>query len=773
VDAIEYYFSTEGTLSRLGKRQAQTHAGPLAMEHVGAQEHGVIPAVHLWFRDDADKFDEARAVGTSAPPLPAAARLVLSSVKLPFIIRGYELRSFVEDNTPENRYKEIASWFALDPLLTIQQNLRTLRRQIKKKAESNTKETERLRDLKLITTNAITAWDEAKVCRWFNTTMLAPLDEQVEFAALSTEDAGFRELTNRKSDEDEQVGLGPLKRLGAHLKAVFTDAKDHDDEPSGLLADFEKAVASHEAATRRESEERSKVSKAVFNDVWAAAKKIFEATDVELDTCPVCDTPLKLSPAGARANVVLRLEAKLNDLETYREAERQLTRATTSVQGIFHKLMDALETVSAELKEARYDKKAKAIVHYLDTAKPWNVGNAAPESQEAMAELTELLSLVSEETDRIVRLQGEHTYAKAFETANRLIEIKLHLSRIRRTKTELQALHEELNRQARIINKAVVEHAQYLVTKLQKDVDSLYKEIQGGNVNAPPIRLELPGEDDVNQQRIQLLIDFAKNRKGVVPSGYLSDSQIHTLALALRLSAIRMFNDRFPVVVLDDVVTSYDADHRKNIAAVLAKYFEEFQIIVVTHDELFFNLLQDHLSSSRWAFRRITKIESEFGPSFHDHRTPDEAIQAKLDAGQSAAAEMRQAEEEWLLDICRGFGVKVVMRPVDRPYQFDRGELAGALASFLKGAGLLPPEVPGISNTFLSSLQKGVIENFASHFSDNPFKASSIGDEKARWVEFRYFRDQFVCGSCGKRRFKRPSSLKKPVCAKCETPFSF
>ena len=163
---------------------------------------------------------------------------------------------------------------------------------------------------------------------------------------------------------------------------------------------------------------------------------------------------------------------------------------------------------------------------------------------------------------------------------------------------------------------------------------------------------------------------------------------------------------------------------------MLAKHFGDFQIVLVTHDEQFFNLLQDHLSPGSWVFRRITKIEPEFSPRFHDHRTPDECIQAKLDAEESAAAQIRQAEEEWLLDISRGFGVKVVIRPVDRPYQFDRSELATALASFLKGVGILPPEVPGISNTFLTSLQKGVVENFASHFSDNPYKIASVGDEK-------------------------------------------
>jgi hypothetical protein len=259
----------------------------------------------------------------------------------------------------------------------------------------------------------------------------------------------------------------------------------------------------------------------------------------------------------------------------------------------------------------------------------------------------------------------------------------------------------------------------------------------------------------------------------VVPSGYLSDSQIHTLALALRLSAIRLFNDRVPIIVLDDVVTSYDADHRKNIAAMLSKHFGDFQIILVTHDEQFFNLLQDHLSQASWLFRRITRIKSKFGPLFHDHRTPDESIQAKLDASQSAATELRQAEEEWLLDLCRAFRVTIVIRAVERPHQFERSELADALASFLNAVGILPPEVPGISNTFLSSLQKGVVETFASHFSDNPHKNASIGDEKARWKEFQYIRDQFVCSGCGKRRFKRPPSFKKPVCAGCEMTFAF
>ena len=245
------------------------------------------------------------------------------------------------------------------------------------------------------------------------------------------------------------------------------------------------------------------------------------------------------------------------------------------------------------------------------------------------------------------------------------------------------------------------------------------------------------------------------------------------MGLALRLAAIKMFNHNAPILVLDDIVTSYDADHRKATAGAIAKFLSEFQIVLATHDEQFFNLLKDQLPQSRWVFKRITEIREGFGPVFHDHQTSDEVIQAKLDVGESAGAEIRQAEEEWLLKICREFGAKVVIRPIDRAFQYDRAELASALAGLLKGAKIKLPKSPTSSNGILASLQSGVVENLSSHFSDNPYKSNSLGDGKARWDEFKFFRDLFKCPSCGKRRFKRPVVLSKPVCYYCETQFAF
>ena len=764
VDSFEFYFSEDATLKRLGKRTFQSHAGPLAIEHVDATEQGLTASVHLWFKQGQDKFDADRPASSNRTE---AAERVISAIKVPFIIRGYELRGFVEETTPGERYKELAAWFALEPLLAIQQSFRSLRSQVKQSLESTSEVDERSRDAKRVTKNAIPSWDESAIRVWFNNEVLGPLDSSLRVEEISSQDPAVNELNKRREAELERTGVGQLTKLLGLVEAL---TQKPGTEAVGQVASFEEAVANRRGAVAREEEERANASNVVFNQVWEQAKALFD-DNVEFEACPVCETDFSSSPLGTRQAVYANLSDRLTELRRYREARKGLEVAEEGLKKAADSLSKDLKTAVSFLKEEGHE--LDAVTAYSEALKSWEVGEDAPGSSTAIENLQTIHSSTSGEIDRIKNQQGEHTYGKAFSTVEELVKIKSALTRIERTKQKLGLLLEELTRQTHAINKDIVDHTQSLITNLQAEVSTIYGEIQGDPGTAPPIRIELPEEDDLDQQRAQLVIDFSENRQGVVPSGYLSDSQVHTLALALRLAAIRLLNSASPIIVLDDIVTSYDADHRKNIAAVLATHFSDFQIVLVTHDEQFFNLLKDQLPEGRWIFKRVTEVRPGFGPVFHDHKTPDEDIQAKLDGNQSAAAEIRQAEEEWLLQICREFATKVILRPPEKAFQYERGELADSLGSFLKGLGISIPEVQGVSGSFLSSLQKGVVENLGSHHSDNPYKSGSVGDDKARWEEFKSFRDLFKCPSCGKKRFRRPPTLEIPVCTSCQAPFQF
>jgi hypothetical protein len=727
----------------------------------------------MQFSQGAEKFGDARPVTQEANPIPNAAKRVASNYLVPFVIRGYELRGFVEEQTPEQRYREIIAWFGLQPLLDIQSNLRALRKLLKQRTESNAEERERIRDLARITKNAVREWDENKISLWFNENVTTSLDNTLVLESVSPNDKGYNELVNRKRAEQENLGVSAMQNLLASFERSYSiDSTDHAKEV-GAIPKFETAVAEYSAATEKESKERGIASQAIFAKLWTAAKEIFDDRSLSLALCPVCETKLSSSPIGPQAAIAASLEIKLAELSAYRAASNEARNHAEILSKAHQSLSERLEGLTEALEAEGYAHRSTAIAGYAQDVKKWKQGMPAPDNTAAVGELLALHRQLGTEKKLLLERQGEHTYAKALDVATSIIDLRTELRRIGRKKEELLKLNAELDRQCNAINKAVAQHVSECIAALRNKINELYGDIQGDGSDAPPIYLTLPDEDDTNQQRMQLLIDFSENRKGVNPTGYLSDSQIHALALSLRLSAIRTFNPSVPMIVLDDVVTSYDADHRKNIAAMLAKHFDEYQIVVLTHDERFFALLQDHLPPANWIFRRITELRPDFGPTFQDHRTSDEVITEKLQSGESAANEIRQAEEEWLLDLCRGFKVSLAIRPIDRPYHYDRHELASALASFLKDRHISVPQVPGIANSFLTSLQKGDIENFGSHFSDNPNAVGSLGDEKARWNEFIFFRNRFKCPKCGRAKFIRLEPLPLPVCKNCQTPFSF
>lgn len=774
VDAVEYYFSEDATLQRLGQRASQSQAGPAALEHIEARAYGVDSQVVLKFRQGVETFGDTRSI-SDGKDIPSAAGRVLSATRVPFVIHGYELRGFVEA-TAEQRYQEIAAWFSLEPFLDLQRRMRTLQRRVKEKADSDTEVTERIRDLRGVTSNAVSNWDEAEVCDWFNTNVLSKLDSSLVLKEISEADDVFSILSQRRAEEEKQLGLAALKTLIGQIDALTEGVLDGAVKTPGLIADFEASNSNYEVAVKNEAYERKQASQSVFHDIWIEAEKVFDHEEHEFSSCPLCDTEFGSTPHSTREGVRSSVKSKLAVITSYRQALSTLSTAEEQLASSRQALTTALEGLQTGLVGAGQEPESGQVLAYLGDLKVWQRNLSLPDGEALAKELLPVRRSLSDAKRRLESEQGESTYANAHNVATKLVQLRNDLSRIYRTKEALEKLHGQLVTKARVIEATINAYQENLLSQLGNDVDKLYKKIQGvSSDESSLLRLQLAEGSVANQRQIRLEVDYAENRKAVAPSGYLSDSQIHTVALSLRLAAIRRFNFGAPIVVLDDIVTSYDSDHRKSMAATLAEEFRDFQVLLVTHDEQFFHLLQDHLPQSQWKFRRITHIDPSFGPILSDHRTPDEEIERRLDEGESAGEEIRKSQEEWLLRICREFRVDIEIRQVDQPYKYNRSELATALHKFLNGRNLVPPKVVGISDPFLISLQRGTVENLASHSSDNPNRSTSGGDEKTRWEEFLYFRDQFVCPSCGGDRFKRPQGFSRPICKRpqCETQFSF
>lgn len=770
VDGLEFMFSDEGTLERLGIRTIHNQAGVVALAHNLAADRGIDSSVDVKFTCGKEELSGKRLTA-GARRRPAAADTVKTGFVVDPIVRGYELRQFVEKRTAEDRYEDVARWLELGSLVDAQNSLRELRRKIKAAAEDPQPLKQIDGQLSKKTGNAVRAWHDASVLAYANK-LIAALNTGLSLSTLDPADPTAVTISERAEAEAKQLGLEGLRQIRRAAASLAEQKQSKDgSHVVGLIAEFEADITTKAAAAEKVETEKAIAADAIFEDVWKSAEPLFAEGAEAPDACPICATPIAETKAGSVENIRAHIAGHRAELVAYADARKAFENAATELSKLQTRFVAALKALLPLLPEARATLK-QDLSTYLASLEAWTEGDP-PNSAVLIGGLLACLTELDNEIATIEAKQGENTYTKVQAKLTELIELRGDRLLAQRKLDELTKLHAALVEQSGFISAQIRKKVQAVLDTLQTPVNTIYKEIQRDA--AAPIRLELPAEEDLNQQRLHLVVDFATNRTGVQPSGYLSDSQIHSLALALRLAAIKRCNVTVPLVVLDDIVTSYDADHRLAFSALLAKEFADLQIIVVTHDERFFIYLKDHLGDRDWHYIRIMQLDPAYGPRFVDHRVSDEMIEARWAAGESAANDMRQAEEEWLLGICREFGVDVRIRTVERAYSYERSELAEALARFLGSRGLTPPTVPGVNNRFLASLQQGVVENFGSHFQDAQYGSGSIGDEKARWAEFKYFRDQFTCPACGRKRFKRPLAVNKPICSaeKCEAQFAF
>lgn len=774
IDALEFMFSQDGTLERLGQRAINNQAGPVALVHNLAEEAQIEPVVTISVISGKDAAPGSRSAAGAKRLIPAVATTVNACFAVPPIIRGHALRTFVEVHTPEHRYTDVANWLHLGPLVEVQKNIRALRTQVKAAADDETPLQRVNTQLAKVTAQVVKTWDTAAVLVHVNALVLAPLDAELVLASLAAGDPAYVEADARAKAEENKIGLAGLRQFRNAVATLWTEVKDAasgEIAVRGAIPTFEAAVAELSGAVAKEAEERGKAASTVFQALWKAVEPLFAEGMPVPDACPVCATPIENTAAGSAEAIRGHIAKHLEELADYASAKKVLDEAMAAATKAHTQLEAALPGSISLLGDGEAALRTDLIAFQAEIAGWPQV--AVPASVDIVQAIAKLLATLNQAIADIELKQGDHTYIKAKAKIDQLLELQGERDLALRTRDELRKLSDSLLTQATTISAEIRKKVQALLDKLQGPMNDIYKLIQGAE--AKPIRLELPAEDDTNQQRLNLVIDFAKNRTSVQPGGYLSDSQIHSLALALRMAAVKQFNTGAPIIALDDIVTSYDADHRRTIASLIATMFGDSQILITTHDERFFNYLKDQLEAKTWLFTRIIGLDPAYGPRFADHKVSDEMIETRWADGQPAANEMRQAEEEWLLGVCRDFGVSVRIRPLEKAYSYERSELASALAGYLRDAKLEPALVLGINNRFLESLARGDIENFGSHFQDGPYGDGSIGDEKARWEEFKTFRGQFTCKKCNRGKFQRPLTLKKPVCAhnSCEAQFEF
>jgi hypothetical protein len=96
------------------------------------------------------------------------------------------------------------------------------------------------------------------------------------------------------------------------------------------------------------------------------------------------------------------------------------------------------------------------------------------------------------------------------------------------------------------------------------------------------------------------------------PQKYLSESHLNSLGIALFLTSVKAFNKKNHFFILDDIISSFDLNHRKRLSDLLMEKFLDYQIFVMTHERNWFDYMKNLVrGKADWIINVINWNESK------------------------------------------------------------------------------------------------------------------------------------------------------------------
>ena len=245
-------------------------AGPIALAHNMCEEAKIVPSVAMEVVSGKVVTNGVRPASGVKRPIPAVATTINGSFAVPPIIRGHTLRTFVEINTPEQRYADVASGLQLGPLVEVQKNLRSLRTQIKTAAEDGMALRRVDMQLEKESAQSVKTWSAAAVVAYANELVLAPLDSALALTSLGLTDPSYVEVEARAGAEENKIGIAGLRQIRNAAASIWAEVIEPDSGErvtGGSVVAFETAVMWLDEAEEDEKNERNKAAATVFQDL--------------------------------------------------------------------------------------------------------------------------------------------------------------------------------------------------------------------------------------------------------------------------------------------------------------------------------------------------------------------------------------------------------------------------------------------------------------------------------------------------------------------------
>ncbi len=524
---------------------------------------------------------------------------------------------------------------------------------------------------------------------------------------------------------------GEIEMLNSEYEKYFTEFNKIADDVQGIMQVF-------------------------LGELLKAGSSVIEKKYHKDDTCPLCLQP------KAKEDLIREIKQRLKEIEESSKKKAAFDSAKQTIITISTERIKRLEILLSDnhINEKEFAAVKKSVNELITQLTAYSKdGN---EKVTSGNKITDPKVLKLKETEftaieilnlKIVTIQEELKKDNNAVTYSNISSSKDAFLRIKRFEKEKKILEDQRASMEIIYNEFVKKQKEGLenfISTFSGTINEYYQFMNPGEQFQELKIVTIGDEDELNGITIQ----YKYNGNWVSPpQKYFSESHLNCFGLSFFLASVIAFNKENKFLLLDDVISSFDSNHRKRFADLIFEKFADYQIILLTHEHEWFQYVRQLAKRKNWLINEI-KWNETVGTHLEDKPTDLRLIiETNLAKGNVdiLGNPIRKYLEHLLKGICANLEVKVNFRFNEVNEKRMPDELLNELKSKInKVSTELKAQMPTIDRIINSN----ILGNLLSH--DNPF-LPKLGDLKAFWADLTEMEKLFYCQDAA---CKKPVSIK-------------
>lgn len=653
-----------------------------------------------------------------------------------FLLNRKKLLSFIE-RTPKGKYDRITSLIDFGELDKIETTLNKTKKSFKKKLDIKQDELEH----KITEISNIYNCDIGEIFDKINETLVKNDLKPI------TEDTNIKRFLIDFSKKD----FKKTTQLSELINLFDVDIESTGQEFDELLANYEKATLYELKST------------STLIDILNKSSEYIEVENP--DVCPVCKNKIDKEQV---LKYISREKKQLNEDEytistwknNYKEFSKNLNNLNSTLKTI--------DNLLGDFEEYHLDFDLDEFISDLDKLAKFEITLSKIDSNTFIKldeEFNHLKAQIQSDFDKLNDNENHQDINNVYDAVYKLGEKESLEDEIKVIEKEFEIANTTYELFTDKKQKALEE----TIDKIQKRVSEYYNFIhEDEEFNTPEMVVPKSTGINLNLNFKEVIAD---------PRSYSSEGHLDSLGLCIFLAFAKEFNEH-NFIILDDIISTVDLNHKERVATLLLTEFKDYQIILTTHNKLWFRQLKNYTHhyglNNEFTFAEIRYLDTKTGPDLTRNMFSKELIEKYIELGDTFAAgnAIRRYLEYVCEQICRTNSIPI---PLKEHHMVD--DYMKAIRKYFMKSKLFNSSKNIKSyyeRVFTLMDSSRYLGNVLSHDDDANLDVTLSEVEKFKKIVY-YFEKSMKCWKCKKAYLKFNENEKNALCTnkRCLSTISF